>query len=62
MFSIIIDVGLTVKGEECRNKCGFNGELFNWCLTVPGSDYYWDYCNLRGKIPSTFYQFKFLLH
>ena len=40
-----LDVGLADNGEECRNKCGFNGWLYNWCWT---DDDEWETCTPKG--------------
>ena len=40
-----LDVGLADNGEECRNKCAFNGWLYDWCWT---DDDEWKTCTPKG--------------
>ena len=50
-------VGYTNNGEQCKNRCAFHDESYNWCYTVDHVDSGWDLCTPTGEfILDFFYQ------
>ena len=42
-------VGYTNNGEQCKNRCAFHDESYNWCYTVDQVDSGWDLCTPTGE-------------
>ena len=54
---VCLVIGYTNNGEQCRNRCGFYDESFNWCWTVDQVDNGWDYCTPNGELIFLYHQY-----